>query len=82
MATDTASASEERPTFVLPAEGVCVDDVVKDFVRQALQRTNGNQSQAARLLGMTRYALRYKMEKYALVQTNKKPRRRRGVLDG
>ena len=33
---------------------------------QALQRTNGNQSASARLLGITRYALRYRLQKYGL----------------
>ena len=34
-----------------------------DLLEQALARTNGNQSAAARLLGISRYALRYRMEK-------------------
>ena len=33
---------------------------------QALARTTGNQSAAARLLGISRYALRYRMEKFGL----------------
>jgi DNA-binding protein Fis len=32
-----------------------------------LARTEGNQSASARLLGITRYALRYRIEKYGLL---------------
>ncbi len=36
------------------------------LIKQALQRTNGNVSRAARELGITRMALRYRMKKYDL----------------
>jgi DNA-binding protein Fis len=36
------------------------------MVAQALERSGGNQSQAARLLGISRDALRYKMKKFGL----------------
>lgn len=52
--------------YELLSEGVQLDDVVKGLIEQALQRENGNQSAAARLLGITRYTLRYRMEKYGL----------------
>ncbi len=52
--------------FVLPEDGVDLEAVEKGLLIQALQRTSGNQSAAARLLGITRYALRYRMEKFAL----------------
>ena len=52
--------------YDLPAAGVQLDDVVKGLIEQALARVNGNQSAAARLLGITRYTLRYRMEKYGL----------------
>jgi DNA-binding NtrC family response regulator len=50
--------------FVLPDAGVDLEAVEKGLLRQALARTVGNQSAAARLLGITRYALRYRMEKF------------------
>ncbi len=52
--------------FVLPEEGVVLDEVERSLIDQALARTEGNQSAAARLLGLTRYQLRYRMEKYGL----------------
>ncbi|MFZ5480428.1 MAG: sigma-54-dependent transcriptional regulator [Myxococcota bacterium] len=52
--------------FVLPEEGVGLEAVEKGLLMQALQRTGGNQSAAARLLGISRYALRYRIEKFGL----------------
>jgi two-component system response regulator AtoC len=49
--------------FVLPEEGVNLEAVEQGLLDQALARTQGNQSAAARLLGITRYALRYRLEK-------------------
>ena len=52
--------------FTLPEEGVDLEAVERGLLAQALRRTGGNQSAAARLLGISRYALRYRMEKYDL----------------
>lgn len=52
--------------FTLPNEGVNLEAVEAGLLQQALQRTNFNQSAAARLLGITRYALRYRMEKHGM----------------
>jgi transcriptional regulator of acetoin/glycerol metabolism len=54
--------------FVLPEEGVNLEEVDRGLLLQALDRTEGNQSAASRLLGISRYALRYRMEKYGLLQ--------------
>jgi DNA-binding NtrC family response regulator len=56
--------------FVLPEEGVDLDAVERGLLEQALSRTAGNQSAAARLLGISRYALRYRMEKYHLGESS------------
>lgn len=52
--------------FELPEEGIDLEAVEKGLIGQALARTGGNQSAAARLLGISRYALRYRMEKFEL----------------
>jgi DNA-binding protein Fis len=39
-------------------------DVEADLIRQALARTGGNVSRAARLLGVSRDTLRYRLEKH------------------
>jgi two-component system, NtrC family, response regulator AtoC len=57
-----ASAS----TFVLPEDGVSLESVERDLIRQALDRTEQNQTRAAKLLHLTRDALRYRMKKFGL----------------
>ncbi len=47
----------------LPPEGIDLKQLARDLVRQALLRANGNRSQAARLLGLSRHQLRYRLEK-------------------
>jgi DNA-binding NtrC family response regulator len=53
--------------FLLPEEGVDLEAVERSLIEQALDRTQGNQSAAARLLGITRYTLRYRLEKHGLM---------------
>lgn len=50
----------------LPSGGVSLYNVEKELIRQALDQTNGNKTSAARLLHITRDALRYKVKKYSL----------------
>jgi len=54
----------DRGAYYLPEEGVIYDDLERELVRQALQRTRGNRSRAARLLGMNRDQIRYRIEKF------------------
>jgi DNA-binding NtrC family response regulator len=42
-------------------EGMSLDAYEQELIRDALKRANGNKSQAARLLGLTRNALRYRL---------------------
>jgi two-component system response regulator AtoC len=53
-------------TFSLPAEGVNFETLERDLLVQALQRAQGNQTQAAQLLGMNRDQIRYRLEKFGL----------------
>lgn len=43
-------------------EGVTLEEHEQSIIREALRRANGNKSQAARLLGLTRNALRYRLD--------------------
>jgi DNA-binding NtrC family response regulator len=56
--------------LALPASGVRLEDVERDFVRQALDATGGNQVRAARLLGISRDALRTRMKKFGFLSTS------------
>ena len=49
--------------FVLPAEGLSLDEAELSFVRQAIERSGGNQTRAAELLGISRDQLRYRLKK-------------------
>lgn len=55
----------------LPRQGVVLEDLEKNLLKQALEQMMGNQSRAARLLGISRFALRYRMEKYGLFPKTK-----------
>jgi two-component system response regulator AtoC len=52
--------------FKLPPEGVNLDEVERQLLTQALERANGNQTQAAQLLGINRDQVRYRIEKFGL----------------
>ena len=59
----TAEAKEKAP-LRLPSEGVSLENIEREFIQQALQMSNGNQTKAAKLLNLTRDALRYRMQKF------------------
>ena len=44
-------------------EGMTLEQWEDEMIREALRRANGNKSQAARLLGLSRNALRYRLSK-------------------
>jgi len=49
--------------FRLPNEGIVLDELEMSLVRQALERSGGNQTRAAELLGISRDQLRYRLKK-------------------
>ncbi|MDF1589055.1 MAG: sigma-54 dependent transcriptional regulator [Gammaproteobacteria bacterium] len=53
-------------TVKLPANGIKLADVELDLIEQALEMAAGNRSKAARLLGISRDTLLYRMQKYDL----------------
>ncbi|MDQ3798522.1 MAG: sigma-54 dependent transcriptional regulator [Acidobacteriota bacterium] len=56
----------ENLWFALPAEPINLENVECEIIREALKRYDGNQSQTAKYLGITRSALIYRMQKYGL----------------
>jgi len=53
----------------LPPEGISMDKLEEALVREALKMTGGNQTKAARLLGISRDSLRYRMQKFGIETT-------------
>jgi len=62
-AQSSSGVSQGSPLFTLPNEGISLDEAELSFVRQAIQRSGGNQTRAAELLGISRDQLRYRLKK-------------------
>jgi transcriptional regulator with GAF, ATPase, and Fis domain len=64
---DTAPrARQQAATDAFLPEGMSLEDYEQSIIREALRRAAGNKSQAARLLGLTRNALRYRLSQMGL----------------
>jgi two-component system response regulator AtoC len=62
-----SGAEAARPGWIeLPAGGLVLEELERELLRQALARADGNRTQAARLLGMNRDQIRYRIQKFHL----------------
>ncbi|MHB8804234.1 MAG: sigma-54-dependent transcriptional regulator [Coriobacteriia bacterium] len=52
--------------FILPEEGIDLEETELDLVKQALERSGGSTPKAAKLLGLTTRTLEARMERYGL----------------
>jgi DNA-binding NtrC family response regulator len=59
-----ARASDGK--VALPPQGISLDDLEKDLIVQALERTKNNKAQAAKLLNLSYDAFRYQVKKFGL----------------
>ncbi|HEY8035596.1 MAG TPA: sigma-54 dependent transcriptional regulator [Methylobacter sp.] len=59
-----SNATPATANFTLPETGLKLDTLEADLINQALSRTNGNRSKSARLLGISRDTLLYRMQKH------------------
>jgi DNA-binding NtrC family response regulator len=64
-ARGVSAAAHSQQAPLLP-EGETLEHWEQMMIREALRRANGNKSQAARLLGLTRNALRYRLSQMGL----------------
>jgi DNA-binding NtrC family response regulator len=64
----TLSFVERRKNarFILPENGISLEEVEKDLIKQALERTGKNQTKTAQLLKISYDTLRYQVKKYKL----------------
>ncbi len=60
------SNQREASSLHIPPEGISLEDVEKRFIVKALEMSNGNRSQAARLLSIPRHVLIYRLEKFSI----------------
>jgi DNA-binding NtrC family response regulator len=63
---DTRQGKTRDASSSFLPEGKTLDQWEDDIIREAYKRANGNKSQAARLLGLSRNALRYRLEKIGI----------------
>ncbi len=61
-----APGKRRLPALSIPEGGTSLEDVEHALVELALQQSHGNQIKAAKLLSISRDALRYKMKKFGL----------------
>ncbi|HWP83747.1 MAG TPA: sigma-54 dependent transcriptional regulator [Terriglobia bacterium] len=55
------------PPLLIPEGGTSLDEIERAMVELALEKAAGNQTHAAKLLDISRDALRYKMKKFGLI---------------
>ena len=55
------------PRLYIPEGGTSLEEVERSMVELAMRQANSNQTQAARLLDISRDALRYKLKKFGLM---------------
>ena len=60
----TYSSVPKAADFALPERGIHLDSLEADLIHQALSRTRGNRSKSAKLLGLSRDTLLYRMQKH------------------
>lgn len=53
----------------IPPQGIKIDEVLKDLILKTLKISNGNQVKAAKILGLSRSKLRYRMEQLKISLT-------------
>jgi transcriptional regulator with PAS, ATPase and Fis domain len=67
-ARSAAASAAPMATFRLPPEGVDIEEVEKELIRQALENNEWNQSKAAKKLNLGVDAFRYRMKKFGFLK--------------
>lgn len=68
IAWQPLSSGRHLPVLEIPEQGTSLEEIEKELVQRALQQTRGNQTRAARLLDISRDALRYRIKKFSLAE--------------
>lgn len=56
------------PPLEIPEQGTSLEGIERELIEIALKQAGGNQTQAARLLGISRDTLRYRIKKFDLAK--------------
>ena len=62
----SSGSGAAQPWYELPEEGISLEAVERDLIQRALEKFQGNQTQAARYLDISRRTLIYRMEKHGI----------------
>jgi DNA-binding NtrC family response regulator len=57
----------KKARIVLPETGLSLDELEKDLIKQALERSGNNQTKAAKLLNISYDTMRYQVKKFGLM---------------
>jgi DNA-binding NtrC family response regulator len=68
VAKTSAPSGAPATSFRLPPEGIDIEEVEKELIRQALEVTEWNQSKAAKKLSLGIDAFRYRMKKFGYLK--------------
>jgi two-component system NtrC family response regulator len=63
------NSSDDKFVLKIPSKGISIDVVLRKLIEETLKITNGNQVRAAKILGLTRSKLRYRMEQLGIAVT-------------
>jgi len=63
---DAIESDDEKFILQIPLKGIKIDLVLRTLIQKTLKITNGNQVKAARILGLSRSKLRYRMEQLSI----------------
>jgi len=69
---DTRPVRDETSENHFLPEGMTLERWEDEMIQEALRRASGNKSQAARLLGLSRNALRYRLSKIGIADEGEK----------
>ena len=58
--------TDQHFSLQIPSTGIALKEVLRDLILKTLTITSGNQVQAAKILGLTRSKLRYRMEQLSI----------------
>lgn len=63
---ENEKAGKDEFVLNIPSTGIKIDTVIKKLILETLKITNGNQVRAAKILGLSRSKLRYRMEQLGI----------------